>query len=417
MILSFSACGIGTDPQGQSQNLGNDVQNAGEDIWGAGADRNQKAEEILADYQKEHPLSEFGFQLLQQTVKEEGTDENVLISPLSVMLALYMTANGADGSTKEQMLRALGENLNDYLKAYQVKLPQGDGYKIHIANSIWFRDIASLTVQEKFLNTNATYYDAGLYKAPFDESTCKEINEWVEEHTAGMIPSILDEIPAEAMLYLINALCFDAEWESIYNEHSVFEGQTFTKEDGTKQKTTLMYSEESIYLEDKKATGFVKYYKGRKYAFVALLPKEGMTIAEYLEYLDEDNFHKLMSKAKTTTVNAAIPKFETEYDILLNDVLMQMGMTDAFSGLNADFSKMATCADGNLYISRVIHKTFLAVDEKGTKAGAATVVEVTKESAVLESYTVRLDRPFVYMLIDCETNQPFFIGTMMDIEK
>ena len=328
-----------------------------------------------------------------------------------------MTANGADGKTKDQMIQVLGDDLNDYLKAYQIRLPHGDGYKMHIANGIWFRGDVTLKVNDDFLKTNEHYFDATLYKAPFNEITCKEINNWVKENTDGMIDSILDEISADAMLYLINALSFDAEWERIYRESSVFDGQIFTKEDGTKQKTTLMYSEESTYLEDKKATGFVKYYKDRKYAFVALLPKEGVTMAEYVEYLNAENFHKLMSKAKTTTVNAALPKFETEYDILLNDVLIKMGMTDAFLGSKADFSKMATCDDGNLYISRVLHKTFIAVDERGTKAGAVTAVEMTKNSAMMESYTVRLDRPFVYMLIDCETNQPFFIGTMTDIEK
>jgi len=417
MLFGMTGCGGGKEPQGQSRDLGKEAQTVGENIWESGADQNRKAEEILADHVTEYPLSEFGFRFFKQTIKNDGTKENVLVSPLSVILALYMTANGADGETKKQMLEVLGEDLNDYLKAYQVKLPQGEGYKMHIANSIWLRNDASLKVKDTFLNTNETFFNAGVYKAPFNETTCKEINEWVKEHTDGMIKNMLDEIPADAMLYLINALCFDAEWESIYKESSVIEGQTFTKEDGTKQKMTLMYSEESTYLEDEWATGFMKYYKDRKYAFVALLPKEGVTVQEYAEYLNEENFHKLMSEAKTTTVSAALPKFEMEYDILLNDVLMQMGMREAFSPSSADFSEMATCTDGNLYISRVLHKTFIAVDEKGTKAGASTVVEMSKNTAVMPTYTVRLDRPFVYLLIDCETNQPFFIGTMTDIEK
>ena len=114
---------------------------------------------------------------------------------------------------------------------------------------------------------------------------------------------------------------------------------------------------------------------------------------------------------------AAIPKFETEYDILLNDVLAQMGMPDAFSASGADFSNMAESAVGNIYINRVLHKTFISVDEYGTKAGAVTAVEMNAESALMEMYQVYLNRPFVYMLIDCETNQPFFIGTMMEVEK
>ena len=203
-----------------------------------------------------------------------------------------------------------------------------------------------------------------------------------------------------------------------YNEYSVQEDRTFTKEDGTKQKATLMYSEESTYLEDEKATGFIKYYKDKKYAFAGLLPKEGVTVAEYVAWLNEERLQELFAGAKKTVVNAALPKFETEYDILLNDVLISMGMPDAFCS-SADFSKMATSERGDIFINRVLHKTFISVDELGTKAGAVTAVEMTDESAMIpaEYYNVFLDRPFVYMLIDCETNQPFFIGTMMDVEK
>ena len=273
-------------------------------------------------------------------------------------------------------------------------------------------------MQEEFLRANQQYFNAGLYKAPFNDTTCKEINNWVKENTDGMIDSILDEISPDAVLYLINALSFDAKWQKPYNEYSVQEDRTFTKEDGTKQKATLMYSEESTYLEDEKATGFIKYYKDKKYAFAGLLPKEGVTVAEYVAWLNEERLQELFAGAKKTVVNAALPKFETEYDILLNDVLISMGMPDAFCS-SADFSKMATSERGDIFINRVLHKTFISVDELGTKAGAVTAVEMTDESAMIpaEYYNVFLDRPFVYMLIDCETNQPFFIGTMMDVEK
>ncbi len=409
MLLGLTACGkAGTDPQIQSKNLMEDLTTPTPGV-----------ENTPADYENRYPISGFGVKLLQQTLQSAEADENVLVSPLSVLLALYMTANGADGNTKAQMMDVLGDNLNEYLKAYQESLPQGEDYKLHIANGIWFRDAEFLTVQEDFLRVNQQYFNAGLYKAPFNDTTCREINNWVKENTDGMIDSILDEISPDAVLYLINALSFDAKWQKPYNEYSVQEDRTFTKEDGTKQKATLMYSEESTYLEDEKATGFVKYYKGRKYAFAALLPKEGVTVSEYVAWLNEEHLQELFAGAKKTVVNAALPKFETEYGILLNDVLISMGMSDAFSSLMADFSKMATSERGDIFINRVLHKTFISVDELGTKAGAVTAVEMTDESAMIpaEYYNVFLDRPFVYMLIDCETNQPFFIGTMMDVEK
>ena len=415
MLTGLAACGTTTDPQIQSKNLMEEVTTPvptenGELISTGKVD-------VLASYIEQHPLSEFGLKLMQQTLLSAGADENVLVSPLSVLLALYMTANGAEGKTKEQMMDVLGDNLNEYLIAYQRALPQRDEYKLHIANGIWYREEEFLKVQEGFLKTNQEYFDAAVYKAPFNDITCKEINNWVKENTDGMIDSILEEISPDVVMYLINALSFDAKWQKPYNAYNVLEDRIFTKEDGTEQKTTLMYSEESTYLEDEQATGFLKYYKDRKYAFVALLPKEGVTVADYVAQLNAEHFHELLVSAKQTTVNAALPKFETEYDILLNDVLIQMGMPDAFSMFDADFSNMATSERGNIHIGRVLHKTFISVDELGTRAGAVTAVEMTDECAPMEVYTVHLNRPFVYMLIDCETNQPFFVGTMMDVEK
>lgn len=426
MILSLSACGTTTDPQIQSKNLMEDLTTptpGAENPEGKtepvsdeiGTD--SKAEDVLANYENQYPISGFGINLLEQTLKNADKDENVLVSPLSVLLAMYMTANGAEGRTAAQMQEVLGWNLNSYLKAYQDALPQGEDYKLQLANGIWFREDEFLTVQVDFLRTNQEYFNAALYKAPFDDTTCKEINNWVKENTDGMIDGILDEISPDVVLYLINALSFDAKWQTPYNAYSVREDCTFTKEDGTEQKATLMYSEESIYLEDALATGFMKYYKDRKYAFVALLPKEGVTVAEYVEWLNAMYLQELFANAKQTTVNAALPKFETEYEILLNDVLVQMGMPDAFSFYDADFSGMAVSERGNIHIGRVLHKTFISVDELGTKAGAVTAVEMTDRSAPMMMYKVYLNRPFVYMLIDCETNQPFFIGTLMDMEK
>lgn len=429
MILSLASCARTSDPQIQSQNLMEELEktiSSNKNPEGKTEPVDTKNEETkdtdakvtLADFEGQYPLSDFGIRLMQQTIQSAKADENVLISPLSVLLALYMTANGADGQTKDQMLQVLGEDLNRYLKAYQEALPQSANYKLNIANGIWFKDKESLKVQEDFLKANRDYFNAAIYKAPFNDITCKEINNWVKENTDGMIESILNEIPQDAVLYLINALSFDAKWTKPYQERGVHEDCIFTKEDGTEQKTTLMYSEEHVYLEDEYATGFMKYYKENKYAFVALLPKEGVKVADYVAMLSADGLHQMLSNAKRTVVNARLPKFKTEYNILLNDVLIQMGMIDAFSFDDADFSRMAVSDDGNIFISRVLHKTFISVDEQGTKAGAATAVE-TMDSAmfITESYNVFLDRPFVYMLIDCETNQPFFIGTMMDVEK
>lgn len=362
-------------------------------------------------------VTDFAISLFK-TSNEEG--KNTLISPLSILCALSMTANGARGETLEQMENVMGmtvEELNLYLYSYMNSLPQSQKCKLNLANSIWFKDDKSFTANQDFLQSNADYYGASLYKAPFDKSTLNGINDWVKEKTDGMIPKVIDEIPPEAVMYLVNALAFEAEWSDIYEKNQVRDG-TFTKEDGTEQNAEFMYSEEHCYLEDEKATGFMKYYKGGNYAFVALLPNENVTVSEYLNSLDGESLNALFSSTGGS-VQAAIPKFETKYSAEMSEILKSMGMPLAFDEDNADFSGLGSSSAGNIYINRVIHKTFISVAEKGTKAGAATVIEMaTKgDSAPNEIKRVYLDRPFVYMLVDCENNLPFFIGTMMDIEK
>lgn len=366
------------------------------------------------------PITDFGVALLQNAVKGEAKDKNILVSPLSILMALAMTANGAEGETKAQMDAVLGEQLNTYLRDYRAALPYGDEYKLHLANAIWFKEDEKLQVKESFLRTNAEYFDAAMYKAAFNETTVKDINQWVEYHTDGMIQKILDQITPEAALYLVNALSFDAEWSTIYKENEIRPGE-FTKEDGSVQQVELMYSTEERYLEDELATGFLKYYHGDKYAFVALLPKEGISVDEYVAGLIGEHLETLLANPSVEEVQVRIPKFETEYSAELNDMLMQMGMVDAFDREKADFSAMATVPpEWNLSISKVLHKTFISVDERGTRAGAATVVQMdctTSSIGWKEPKKVYLNRPFVYMIIDCEMEEPVFIGTMMDVEK
>ena len=362
-------------------------------------------------------VTDFAIRLFKAS---EENGKNTLISPLSVLCALAMTANGAEEETLAQMEEVLGmttEELNLYLYSYMQNLPQGEKYKLSLANSIWFTEDERFTVNQDFLQTNADYYGADIYKAPFNDQTCKDINNWVKQNTDEMIPEILDEIPADAIMYLVNALAFEAEWSEIYEKQQVRDGK-FTKEDGTKQDVELMYGVEGTYLEDENATGFKKYYKGGKYAFVAMLPNEGVSVSDYVASLNGESLNTLLNNTQHTTVHTAIPKFETEYNVEMSAILKDMGMTKAFDIYNADFEGLGTSTAGNIFINRVLHKTFISVGEKGTKAGAATVVEMADGAAAepQEPKEVYLDRPFVYMLIDCENNIPFFNGTMMDVD-
>ena len=358
--------------------------------------------------------------LFQSSVLE-SKDENVLISPLSIQLALAMTANGADGNTKAEMEALLGgeislEDLNEYLYSYVNNLPSAEKYKLQIANSIWFRDDEGrLQVEKGFLQKNADYYGAQAYKAVFDDQTLKDINNWVKDHTDGMIDSILDQIDEDAVMYLINALVFDAEWQHVYDKSDVYKGK-FTNIGGTEKQVDMMHSEETVYLQDENAIGFMKPYSGSKYNFAVLLPNEGVDIYEYIAGLTGESLMETLSTPQLGMVMATLPKFSYEYELTMNDVLKELGMPSAFSGDTADFSKMAHSSRGNIYIGDVLHKTFISVDELGTKAGAVTKVQMNDESAPMSEWVVTLNRPFVYMIIDNETNLPVFIGTVMDVQ-
>jgi len=364
-------------------------------------------------------MADFSIELFKKSIT---ADSNSLISPLSVMLALSMTANGADGKTLSQMEALLGggipiSELNEYLFYYTHDLPVSSKAKLNIANSIWFRDTKSLNVFPEFLQTNADYYGASAYKSAFNEKTLKDINNWVNTNTDGMIKSILGEIDSSAMLYLINAIAFDAEWKEIYTDRSVREND-FTDISGNKKRVDFMYSTEWYYIDDGMATGFIKPYAGGRYSFAALLPNEGISPDEYIGSLTGARLLDALSNTQSVEVRTSMPKFEFEYDIEMKAALKALGMTEAFIRGVADFSKMGTI-DGGLYIYRVIHKTFICVDERGTKAGAATAVEIAPGSEpgpVEHKYkVVNLDRPFVFAIIDNKTNLPIFIGTLMTV--
>ena len=361
--------------------------------------------------------SDFAVRLFSASMSE---GKNTLISPLSVLCALAMTANGAEGDTLSGMESVLGmsvDDLNLYLYSYLSALPNGEKYKLSVANSIWFTDDDSFTVNRDFLQLNADYYGADIYKAPFDSSTLRDINNWVNQNTDGMIPKILDMIPKEAVMYLINAIAFEAEWMKYYEKHQVRDAE-FTKDDGTKQTVDMMYSSEGRYLEGDNEIGFVKYYSGSKYAFAALLPDEGISIDDYVASLSGEELNAILSGSVSATVNTAMPKFEVEWSAELSEILAAMGMYIAFDPDLADFSSLGTATDGNIYIDKVIHKTYIKVGEKGTRAGAATAVAMNKAEAgePLEPKKVYLDRPFVYMIIDTENNVPIFIGALAEVD-
>lgn len=332
-------------------------------------------------------VADFSVRLFQQSLDSQS---NTLVSPVSVMYAFGMMANGADGDTllqMEELFGMSGAEVNECMYVLKSTLPQSPRCKVDITNSITLNEDGNLTLENDFLQTDADYYGSEIYSTQLDEGTNMILN---------------------------NVLSFDAEWEYIYYPNDVYEHE-FTKEDGTVQTVPMMASDEYSFVEDDKATGFIKKYADNEYAFMALLPNEGINLDDYVVGLTGEHVINLYHNPQDILTFTRLPKFETECDMEMNDVLKNMGLTDAWDVQTADFTKIGNFDGNGLYISRATHKTKIVVDELGTRAQAETDIAAAAASEALEYREVYLNRPFVYLIMDCENGIPLFIGTVREI--
>ena len=403
-ILPFSACGKIVGNASDKGAKSGAVRNLTENI--SKNDSDSKA----ADKEFKAAVASFSADLFKYNYSNGKT---TLVSPLSVLTALALVQNGAEGETLAQLEQALGgldrNTLNKYMRAYCDFLSAGDELKI--ANSVWTD--SSVEAKQAFLQKAVDSYSAQIFSAPLSsKKTVSSINSWVKKNTDDMIPKIIESADRDAVMMLINAIAFDAKWETPYKRSDI-EKLDFTSYSGSKKKTDFMCSTENIYLKDGGAVGFMKPYKNGRFAFAALLPDENTGIDDYVASLSGDKLMKIFSSAKRgNEVNVKMPKFRAEYSAQLIDTLKKMGVKDAFDSKTADFSSLIENRDA--YIATVVHKTFIEVDEKGTRAAASTLVGADTMS-LMEPYSVCLNRPFVYMIVDTETNLPLFIGVQTEI--
>lgn len=366
----------------------------------------------------------FGLKLLKQMSLQE---KNVLISPFSVLTALSMTANGAKGNTLAQMESVLGGKigmLNDTVKRFNEETKNHEG--VSLANSVWFNNNAGLNINKSFTDTVKSTYGAELFNENFDRATLEKINNWISLKTDGMIKNMLEEIPEDAVTYLINTVLFDGEWTEPYFEWQVIDGMDFTAEDGTVKKVTMLSSEEDMntYFKIGKVQGFRKAYKNGC-SFLGILPDEGVSVYEALDSFtahqlcDGLGFRLVEWDEPYPVLKVKLPKFETENKFKLSDTLKKMGMPLAFSPSGADFSGMATSFAGNIYIDEVYHNTYISLGERGTKAGAATAVEMKAAGmpfipAEIEIIELNFNRPFIYGIC-APDGTPLFLGIIRDL--
>ena len=225
-----------------------------------------------------------------------------------------------------------------------------------------------------------------------------------------MIEKMIDTIDPDTVMYLVNALTFDAQWAAKYEKNDVHDGH-FTNYDGTERTVQMLSSEEHTYLSADGVRGFAKNYAGDRYSIVALLPDEGTDIYDYIGTLDGAGWMKIWNSRESSSVKVEMPEFTYSASMRLNDTLKAMGMTDMFDS-SADFSKLGYSEHGSIYCSVVCQKVFIQVDRNGTKAAAITWGGISDEAAPMETRRIILDRPFVYAIADNATGLPIFIGAV-----
>ena len=354
--------------------------------------------------------ADFAYKLFAMCAKE---DDNSLVSPFSVYTALSMLANGANGETAEQIRALLGmteSERNAYMAAWIEALTGQKDVVFTCADSLWVQDLYRKKVKKTFLEACGDSFKAEVYAAAMDDGTVRDINAWVAKNTSGMIKEIFapGDLDPDVLMVLINAITFDGKWAIAFPTESIEQNAVFTGEDGKQRNVEMLRGEaDSVYLENDYVYGCTKGYTGGKFRYVALLPKEGVSLDEAIASLNGTAMDALFAGATHCSVGIALPKYECEYKKELKAVLRTLGMEDAFT-MKADFSNMFPTEPS--YVDRVIHKTYMSLDNAGTKAAAVTAITNRKLAVSIENRSIRYDRPFIYMIVD-ENNLPLFIGT------
>jgi len=339
--------------------------------------------------------------------------ENIMISPLSVSYALAMTYNGAAGTTLEAFNDVLhfgdltSEEVNEsYKDIMDQMLKLDEKVDFSIANSIWYR--LGFQVLSEFIQTNKDYFDAEVQEADFsDPQTLELINGWIEEKTNDKIRDMLDEIPDDAKMYLINAIYFNAPWKYEFIKEDTYRG-VFRLSDETQHMVDYMSMRGSFQFTSNEDFRAVELpYGDSAFSMVVMLPWPDKNISDLLAGLDTDKWELWFEHSRFYRDRVDLPKFKYEFKELLNEPLKTLGLEEAFVP-EADFTNITP--PGGIYISRVIHQTFIDVQEEGTEAAAATIVEGVDGASGQGPSFFKADRPFLYVIKENSTGVIVFIG-------
>lgn len=357
----------------------------------------------------------FAFNLLRQLAGPTA-DENVSISPLSVSMALGMTMNGAAGTTWDEMRDVLGfrgldqDEINEsYRGLIDLLLDLDPATEVTIANSIWHHQ--DFPFEQTFLDVVTRNFDAEVTALDLrSPQAASRINRWVSDATRGRIPTIVEEVDSSKVMYLINAIYFNGLWRQRFDEADTRDGAFTTASGSVKQVPMMTVEGEFAHSWQRDFVLVDLPYGNGAFSMTILLPHEDVDLGEVLADLDAEAWSAALGSLVERGTMVSMPRFRLEYEQGLIETLQALGMVQAFVPNGADLSRMSEGA-GRLYISEVIHKTFMDVDEEGTEAAAATSVGVSVTSAPMG---IRVDRPFLAVIRERLSGTVLFAASVGD---
>lgn len=357
--------------------------------------------------------TDFAFRFFKQVCTTEDEKPNLFISPLSASLCLSMSANGAEGNTLAEIQNAIGfsaslNEMNTYnRKLVSALLDLDNTTKLGIANSIWLRQ--DFKLMESFVDVNKKMYDAQVERLDFNSSKATDvINNWCAEKTNNCIPKVLNSISPDARMILMNALYFKGTWKEKFSIKDT-ESKAFTNSNGAEVKVNMMQKSGYFNYAQNDLFEIAEFpYGNEAFSMVVFLPMEGKSLDTGLSHLTGENWIQWQTEMTDRVLSVEMPRFNVEYDKVLNDDLKSLGMKDAFIPTSANFGKIST--EESLAISLLKQVTFLSVDEEGTEAAAITGSNIATSPGPDDVVSFTMNRPFIFMIKEKSTGAILFMG-------
>lgn len=411
LSMTFSACG--PRPQGQASVAKSNLQR----VAAPDVPTNDLTTLVNDD-------NAFAFNLYQSLLSKDG---NLVLSPYSISLALAMTYAGARGETESQMAKALHfslsqERLHPAFNQLDMNLTQESQttskdqqpLQLNIANAVWAEQ--TYPFLQAYLDLIAQNYGAGIHLADFInqfEQARMEINNWVSDQTKEKIQNLIPNgaLNANTRMVLVNAIYFKADWQEQFDPNNTTDAP-FHLLDGSQVQVKTM--SDTLHVPYVKGNGYQAVelpYQGNSAAMDILVPDEG-NFDQFESTMDFQKMNEVLSSVQNTAVMLSLPKLTFNSEFNLSHQLAALGMPDAFDGNKADFSGMT--GEKDLFVSDVVHKADISVDEKGTEAAAATGVIMEATSAMVTQVNLKIDRPFLFVIRDLKSGQILFMGRVLN---